>query len=121
MENNKESFEEALARFILVNQQAIDAHYQKDYPGLWASRAANVEQLSFDPKGVKYVRIVGTRGADSNHRGSRSVFCFVEVSTGNVLKADGWKKPAKGARGSIYAATYEGYGTTVYGAKYINR
>lgn len=45
--------------------------------------------------GRKYVRIVM---ADSQ----RSVYCFVENGTGTILKAAGWKTPAKGPRGSIW-------------------
>ena len=46
--------------------------------------------------GSKYLRIVQTSG------GSRSVACFVEKATGNILKAAGWKAPAKGARANIF-------------------
>jgi hypothetical protein len=46
--------------------------------------------------GNKYLRIVRTSA------GSRSVCCFVEKSTGDILKAAGWKAPAKGARASIF-------------------
>ncbi len=31
-----------------------------------------------------------------------SVYCFIDLSNGDILKADGYKKPAKGARGSIW-------------------
>lgn len=46
--------------------------------------------------GSKYIRVVQTAG------NSRSVSCFVEKSTGNILKAAGWKAPAKGARANIF-------------------
>lgn len=46
--------------------------------------------------GSKNLRIVCTSG------GSRSVYCFVSKETGDILKAAGWKAPAKGARGSIF-------------------
>lgn len=46
--------------------------------------------------GSKYIRVV------SSSHGSHSVYCFVDKATGDVLKAAGWKKPAKGARASIY-------------------
>lgn len=53
--------------------------------------------------GSKFIRVVhGTKG-------SHSVYCFVEKATGNILKAAGWKAPAKGARGNIYKPeTYAG-------------
>ncbi|AXH72695.1 MAG: hypothetical protein [Caudoviricetes sp.] len=33
--------------------------------------------------------------------GQGSVWCFIEMATGNILKAAGFKAPAKGARGHI--------------------
>ena len=45
--------------------------------------------------GKKNARIV----VDS---GQRSVYCFVELLTGDILKAAGWKAPAAGKRGSIW-------------------
>lgn len=45
--------------------------------------------------GQKFARIVRD---DSQ----RCVYCFVDLSNGDILKADGWKKPAKGKRGSIW-------------------
>ena len=48
-------------------------------------------------KGGRYVKIIQTRdGVDS------SAFAFVEIETGNVLKAASWSAPAKHARGNIY-------------------
>jgi hypothetical protein len=33
--------------------------------------------------------------------GQRCVLFFVELETGNILKAAGWKAPAKGIRGNV--------------------
>ncbi len=33
--------------------------------------------------------------------GQRSVLFFVELESGNILKAAGWKAPAKGVRGNV--------------------
>ena len=54
--------------------------------------------------GPKYVRIV----RQEQHRESavvtgRSVYCFINRETGDVLKAAGWKGPAKGVRGNLIA------------------
>lgn len=35
--------------------------------------------------------------------GSRSVYCFIDLSNGDLLKAASWKAPAKGVRGNIFA------------------
>lgn len=61
--------------------------------------------------GPKYIRIVLTE------RGTNSVYCFIDRSNGDILKSDGWKKPAKGARGSIYNPNCDvGVKATVYGS-----
>jgi hypothetical protein len=72
--------------------------------------------LSFDTGGKRYLRVVENRAAQ------RSVFCFIEIETGNILKADGWKTPAKGARGHILDANHSiGRGISEYGATYRYR
>lgn len=46
--------------------------------------------------GPRYIRVVKV---DSQ----RSVYCFVDRTTGNILKAGSWKAPAKnGVRASIF-------------------
>lgn len=45
--------------------------------------------------GKKFARFV------INGNSTRSVLFFVEIETGNILKAAGWKAPAKGVRGNI--------------------
>ena len=54
----------------------------------------NYDKFSFTV-GKKYIRIV---------RGD-SVHCFVNKETGDVLKAAGWKAPAKGSRGNFLTKT----------------
>jgi hypothetical protein len=63
--------------------------------------------------GRKYARVFVERTG-----GSRSVYCFVDRTTGDVLKAASWKAPAKHARGNIFAADpLKGVGQ--YGAAYL--
>lgn len=47
--------------------------------------------------GRKYARLVTTNVLKS----SRSAMGFVNLENGDILKADGWKAPAKHARGNI--------------------
>lgn len=50
-----------------------------------------------------------------------SVHCFVDRETGDVLKAESWTRPAKGARGNIFDAQ-NGLGRMdEYGPAYNNR
>jgi len=50
---------------------------------------------AIDPprKGQRYARVVM-----SINGGDRSVHAFYDLRTGDVYKAEGWKKPAKGVR-----------------------
>lgn len=82
MENEK--FYRALTDFVHGCQRICD------------DRSAGYSTITIDPNGVKFIRIVATRG------GQRSVHCFIDRSNGDVLKAAGWKAPAKHARGNIY-------------------
>lgn len=97
-------FQTALNTWLEKAQELISKYYGENFPTL------NRPVLSVDEGGKKFLRIVRTDGS------SRSVFAFIEVATGNVLKADSWKAPAKGARGNIYTAEL---GVTEYGAKYL--
>ena len=64
--------------------------------------------------GRKYARVyrVDSRGATGG------VYCFVDRSNGDILKAASWKAPAKHARGNIYAADPLA-GVGQYGAAYL--
>jgi len=79
--------------FLRKVQSKLDIHYKKAFPKF----RGNDTKLSFD-KGTKYWRIVANSG------GSRRVWAFLDTKTGDILKAAGWKAPAKGARGNIFDA-----------------
>ena len=55
----------------------------------------------------RYARIVKTC------KSSRSVHSFVDLRTGDILKAASWKAPAKGVRGNVADLTK---GFSAYGA-----
>lgn len=108
MESNNatETFDAAVHRFMVTVQAMLNDYHAKNYPA-----CEYPPTLSIDA-GRKYYRIVRNDGA------SRSVYCFIDSTNGDVLKAAGWKAPAKTARGSIYSADLIGYGVTPYGAAY---
>jgi hypothetical protein len=67
-------------------------------------------EFSVERPGIKYTRIV--RGG----KAQRSVYCFVD-GDGNILKAAGWKAPAKGVRGTLATvniAKVDPYGSWLY-------
>jgi hypothetical protein len=98
----------ALANFVKLAQAVVDSHMAAHCPN-------NTRKvLSVEP-GRRYARIVIQSEGDLY---SRSVYCFVDMTNGNVLKSESWKKPAKGPRGSIFASNpVEGVGP--YGAAYL--
>jgi hypothetical protein len=51
--------------------------------------------------GPKYIRVT-----DSHSNGQRSAYCFLDHE-GNIYKTDGWKRPAKGARGHVETTKVE--------------
>lgn len=100
-------FAPALSAFVALAQAKIDAGF--------AGLASYHPTLSIDPRGRRYARIVRTDG----NKGSRSVHCFVDRTNGNVLKAAGWKGPAKHARGNIFNADGGSSGVSQYGGTYL--
>ena len=53
-------------------------------------------EYHLNTRGSKYFKVEMT-----SHGMSRSVYCFIEKSTGIILKSAGWRAPAKGPRGSV--------------------
>jgi len=80
--------EQHLEEFVKGYQNIVD-EYLKSNGYNW------VETLSI-MYGKKYARIV------TEDHGSRSVKCFVDLSSGDILKAASWQAPAKHARGNIF-------------------
>jgi hypothetical protein len=52
-------------------------------------------EYELNTRGSKYFKV------EMTSHGSRSVYSFIEKSTGNIFKAAGWSAPAKGIRGSV--------------------
>lgn len=101
-----------LAAFLVELNAKRKAHFATAYPGLYAeggSRPYESNELLAARIGGKNIKIVvtsteqghSTQKPDGDGRYSRSVYCFIEKATGNILKAAGWAAPAKGVRGSI--------------------
>lgn len=86
--NLESNFDAALTQFITACQTKIDIHYL-DHP--------SSPQLS-TTQGRKYIRVVKK---DYEDQGG-SVYGFVDIETGTVLKANGWKTPNPKPYGNIY-------------------
>ena len=69
--------------------------------------------------GPKYVRVVRQeKQLASGDITGRSVYCFIQKDNGDILKAAGWKAPAKHARGNIFN-TEQLQGCGAYGVQYL--
>jgi len=97
-------FNTALNSFVAACQEVSDNYAKEWYPTVHSKAPTTI---SVDNGGQKFKRIV------RSDRVQRSVHCFVAISdghnkkmgywkAGDVLKADGWKSPARGARGNIF-------------------
>ena len=97
----KPSFEDALSSFVEGCVRISQVHQIRNYPKCQAPTFSVM-------LGKKFARIVRTdTSGDPKSIWSgeqKSVHCFVNMETGDVLKAAGWKAPAKGARGNIFDA-----------------
>lgn len=95
-------FNEALNNFVNVVQQMQNDHYRENLPNL------KIPTITVD-QGKRYAKIV----VNGEHQ--RTVYCFIDKN-GDILKAAGWKAPAKGVRGNIYHPFADDI--TLYGARY---
>lgn len=91
-DTNPIAFEAALTLFLVKVQGMVDTYFAANFPN---SKPPRIEACE---GGVKYVRIVQVETVGSGC----SAWAFVERATGNVLKPDGFKRPAKHSRGNIY-------------------
>jgi hypothetical protein len=106
MEQNNKDFDAAFGLFMEIIKKNSDAYMTARFPTL--------PKCNFTAEpGSKYIRVVKSY----NDNTGRSVFCFVNKKTGDVLKAATWKAPAKHVRGTIY--DINNYGVNEHGANYI--
>lgn len=90
----------ALDKFAAALTSAKAAHMAIHFP--------NLTPETYSAKaGKKYAKVTT----------DRSVFCFVDLATGDILKAAGYNAPAKGARGHISNGAAD---VTPYGPVYLN-
>ena len=99
-------FEAAAAAWLVAAQAAVDTTYNQ--PG----KTFNRRVLSFEP-GRRYWRVVATTD------GQRSAFAFLDTTNGDVLKPDGWKRPAKHARGNVFDPANGAAAVGPYGPAYL--
>ncbi len=94
--------EAEVTTFVARCQEIVNAYYTANFSNL------TPPTLEFDyASAKKFVRIVSAdyyhEGPKKGQRLGRSAWCFIDLETGDVLKSDGWKRPAKHSRGHIGA------------------
>jgi len=99
-----DNFDEKLESFV-----AGCNRIQSDYYSKRGNFPANNITVN---KGRRYFKLV--------ERGGESVYCFVDKTNGDVLKAASWSAPAKGARGNIFDSANGLARMGPYGAAYNN-
>ena len=76
-------------------QHLMDKYYAKNFPSL-------CRQVLVINWGKRYAKIVRTETEDGKTKPfSKSVWAFVDMTNGNILKPASWKSPAKHARGNV--------------------
>jgi hypothetical protein len=106
-------------QFVAFAQRLINEDnertLERNYPKLFADKAYVEEsrrKLSVE-YGRRYAKVV------ASDRNQRSVYCFLDMSNGDILKAEGWAKPAKHARGSLHEPSSWKDAVTAWGARYL--
>jgi hypothetical protein len=98
----------AFVSWLAAVHATYDAYMERNYPN-------NIRATTVFEAGPRYIRVVREEGPTS-----RSVYCFIDRTTGDVLKAGGWKSPAKNPiRGNIFAADNGLNCTSHYGLLYL--
>lgn len=104
-----------LETFRTAVEKMVDDHYRSNFPVL---RETSQPLVSLEV-GKKYVRVVRSdKHLSTGKVTGRCVYCFVNQENGDILKAAGWKAPAKHARGSVHNAEIL-KGCTPYGPVYL--
>lgn len=85
----------ALTAFINGVQDIVNKYFAKHFP------TNPVVTITYEV-GPKNIRVIKNDVDKDGKIYGRSVYCFIERSTGNILKDAGWKGPVKnGVRGNI--------------------
>jgi hypothetical protein len=84
-----------LDRWLWTAQDLVNKYYASSFPNLTPS----LLEMS---DGRRYIRVDCICNGGS---GQRSVWAFIDKKTGDILKAAGYKAPAKHARGNLFDGT----------------
>lgn len=117
--NNTTVTEIELSSFVSALSEQIHSASKAEYP----TCELNWGRVTLAPltSATKFAKIIRTREMDGAVQND-GVYCFIELATGNIFKAAGYKAPAKHSRGNIRvgtAANWFNNALTRYGAAYL--
>ena len=97
-----------IEQFVTVVKAIRNEYYARHFPSL------EVEDIRIK-WGRKYAKlvVVTPEGRDG------SVYCFVNIENGDILKAASWNAPAKHARGNVNSDDLGASAVGPYGANYL--
>jgi len=106
---------ERIELFVGAVQAVVTGNFETNFKNL------TPDVISCDTSASKkYARIVKSDApVNGGQPSSRSVWGFVDLSNGDILKAAGWKAPAKHARGNIFDADFSVKNWSAYGPRYL--
>lgn len=88
-EDTREGLYDALKDFMKDSQDKVAAYNKHNFPSLEIPQLTTMD-------GPRYIRIV------KETKVGRSSWAFIDKTNGDILKAAGWKAPAKGARANLF-------------------
>lgn len=103
-----------IADWVAKCQKIGDDYFAANYPNSPLPRPVLVVM-----KGKRYARIVRQETDDNGKIITRSAHAFIDLTNGDVLKPDGWKAPAKHARGNLFDEFGGVKHMGVYGPAYL--
>lgn len=89
----------------------------KDYERFTAMTAQGFSRTILIEFGRRYAKLISADVRDGVES-AQSVFCFVDLANGDILKAATWRAPAKHARGNVLRSDRM-QSVTAYGANYL--
>lgn len=101
-------FYAAFEKFLSMVRVNVITYYTTSFPSLEPPVITYKE-------GRRYIKLISSTDGIN----ARRVYCFIDKTNGDILKAATWKAPAKHARGSIYDADHGASSVNHYGANYL--
>jgi len=98
---------ERITELVSRLQLKINEYYTKYY-------SYSVPDKFIITEGKRYFKIIKT------NLSNRSVYAFVDKTTGDILKPASWAAPTKHARGNVNENDYGMSGCGPYGINYLN-